>query len=189
MVTVVGNWWLGVVKTMLASRSGSVKRDALFIDRDQRHVARFQPEDVAHVGIARLFHRHAGVGTDQQAGQQVKRILRAQRDEDFVVAGHDAAARQDAAADLLDQQRIVMGPGIVGPGAQPFLAQRLPGAVAPFGQRKEIVVHLAVDEGIGVALPVQRLGDVLLRGRILDEAGRPVDLAGGPRCSRRGAAA
>ena len=57
-----------------------------------------------------------------------------------------------------------MAPGVVGPGAEPAPPERLAGAVAPFGDREEIVIDLAVDEGIGVALPVERLGDVLHEG-------------------------
>ncbi len=94
---------------------------------------------------------------DEQAGEEIERVLGAERDQDLLVARHDAAPRQDAAADLLDEQGIIEGPGIVGPGAEPFLAERLARAVAPLGEREQIVVHLPIDEGIGVALPVERL--------------------------------
>ena len=88
--------------------------------------------------------------------------LRSQGDENFIVAGHDAPARQYPPPDMLNQHGVVMGPGIIGPGAEPLLAQRLPRAVTPFGHRKQRVVDLPIDEGIGVALPVQGLGDIFL---------------------------
>src|SRR5258708_1722630 len=53
-------------------------------------------------------------------------------------------------------------------------AQRLPRAFAPGRQREQALVDLAVDEGVGVALPVSRLHDIALERRALLEARRPV---------------
>ena len=38
IVTVVGNWWLGVVKTMSQALNTSLGTQALFIDGQQRHI-------------------------------------------------------------------------------------------------------------------------------------------------------
>ncbi len=141
----------------VAGIEGVGRHQSLFIDRQQRDMRRAQVEDVAHVRIAWLLHAGPRLGPNQQGGQEIERVLRAERDEDLIVIRHDAAARQDAAADLLHQQRVIMRPRVIGPGAEPLLAQRLPGAIAPFGEREEIVVHLAVDERKGIGLPVQRL--------------------------------
>jgi len=133
------------------------EREAVLIHGDECDVVGFELENVADIGKPRLLGRYSALFTDQQAGEQIEGVLRAKRDQDLFIGCENAASGQNAAADLLDEQRIIERPGIVGPGAEPFLAERLARAVAPFGEWKEIVVDLAVDEGIGIGLPVERL--------------------------------
>src|SRR3546814_1270269 len=63
-----------------------------------------QAEDVAHVHIARVFHRQHLARPAQQLGDQVERVLRPQRDQDLVRLRLDAAARQHAGADLRSEE-------------------------------------------------------------------------------------
>ena len=101
--------------------------------------------------------------------------MRAKGDENFIVTGHDAPTRQNAAADMLNQHGVVMGPGIIGPGAEPFFAQRLPRAIAPFRHGKQRVINLPIDERIGVGLPVQWFCDILLGSGIFFETAGPIN--------------
>src|SRR5262249_16782390 len=83
---------------------------------------------------------------------------------DFVGADVHAAARQEPRADLLDQERIVLGVAIEGPVADGLDAQRLARAFAPLTDGKEGRIDLAIDEGVGISLPVARLDDIALAG-------------------------
>ena len=156
----------------------AVQRNAVFLHRQIAHRARPHGEDVARVGVSGLFHAHRRAFVRQQLRQHGKAVLRPQRHEDLVVARHDAAPGQDAAADLLHQQRIVQLRRVGDPVGEKAPAQRLPGAFAPFGQREEVFIHLPVDEGIAVVRPVNRLVADLALARARAEALFPVDGAG-----------
>ena len=112
----------------------------------------------ARIGIARILHRHLGALGHQQRGQHVERVLRAQRDDDLVGIGEDAAPRQQPRLDLLDQQRVVAVDHVGRPVADFQHGQRHAVAFAPFGGRKQRRVELAVDEGVGRLDPVVVLG-------------------------------
>ncbi|MOA28421.1 hypothetical protein D3C78_1493620 [compost metagenome] len=66
-------------------------------------------EDVAGVRVAGVFHAHHRVFVDQQVGQQVQRMLRADGDDDFLGVGPYATARQHLGADLFDQRGVIVG--------------------------------------------------------------------------------
>ena len=142
-----------------------------------------QPEDAARVGIAGVLHRHLGALAHQQRRQHVERVLGAERDDDLVGIGEDAAPRQQPRLDLLDQQRVVAVDHVGRPVADFQHRQRHAVAFAPFGGRKQRRVELAVDERVGVLDPV------LVLGRARHVAGRdlaprlPVDLRRSPRRS------
>ena len=86
--------------------------------------------------------------------------------QNFVITRHDATTRQYPAADLFHQQGVIHAPGIIGPRAQPFLAQSLPRALAPFGKWKKSVIHLAINERVGETLPLLRLDKIFLGSRM-----------------------
>ncbi len=137
----------------------------LFVHRQGQQIARVAGEDVAGVRVAGVFHADHGVLVDQQVGQQVERMLRAHRDDDFLGVGPDAAAGQHLGADLLDQCGVVVGDQVRRPAADVQHRQRLDAAFAPFRGGEQVLVELGVDKGIGLLLPVARLGDVALPGR------------------------
>ena len=153
----------------------AVDHQPVAVQRDRPHPFRPQPQDVAHVRIARILHRHRGRRRHEQAGQEIQRVLRPQGHQDFVIARRDAAPGQDAPADLLDQHRVVFGEPVLGPGVQPPGPHGLAHAVAPFGDREQLGVHLAVDERIAEPAPVDRLADVVLPGRPDPEPAVPID--------------
>src|SRR3546814_14637275 len=98
---------------------------------------------------ARVFHRQHLARPAQQLGDQVERVLRPQRDQDLVRLRLDAAARQHAGADLLDEAWVVVVEVVLGPGLDRLDAERLARAHAPGRNRKQPGVGLAVDEGEG----------------------------------------
>src|SRR3546814_12596077 len=58
-------------------------------------------------------------------GDQVERVLRPQRDQDLVRLRLDAAARQHAGVDLLDEAWVVVVEVVLGPGLDRLDAERL----------------------------------------------------------------
>ncbi|CDX16703.1 hypothetical protein MPL3356_220181 [Mesorhizobium plurifarium] len=132
--------------------------DARLIDRNRLDIGAGQPEDRAGVGIAGVLHRHFRTLGHQQRSEHVERVLRAQRHDDLVRIGEDAAARQEPGLDLLDQQRIVAIHHVGRPVADLQHRQRHAVALAPFGGWKQRRIELAVDERIGGLDPVVVLG-------------------------------
>ena len=86
----------------------------------------------------------------------------AKGDEDLVLVCHDAAARQNALVDLVDQHRVIFAEAVRGPGIHPFAVHGLAGAVAPCGNGKEGRIGLPIDKGVGVFMPVGGFDDVAL---------------------------
>ena len=124
-----------------------------------------QREVVARVGVARVLDAHRRCAIDQQRGEQEGGLLRATGNQDLVAFGPDTACRQQAAMDLLDQGIVVAVDVVRCPASQRAALQRLEHALAPVGRREQRGVELAIDEGVGLLLPVAGLVDVaLLRG-------------------------
>ena len=87
-----------------------------------------------------------------------QRILCAQRDQDLVGLGHDAARSSSSPlAQLFDQIGAVAFDRIPGPVRDVLAPKREAGTLAPIVHREEVGIDLIVDEGIGIALPVQRI--------------------------------
>ncbi len=114
----------------------------------------------------------------QQGGQHVERILRAQRDDDLVGIGEDAARGRRRACGSARSAAGRRDRPCRTPVADFEHRQRHAVALAPLGGREQRRVELAVDEGIG------RLDPVLVLGRRRHVAGGdlpaclPVDLVG-----------
>ncbi|KAG1438437.1 hypothetical protein G6F57_019855 [Rhizopus arrhizus] len=150
---------------VVAAQEVRARAQAAFVHRQRPQVARVAGEDVAGVGVAGVFHAdHGGVGAPQ-IGEQVERMLRAHRDDDFLGVGPDAPAGQPLGAALFDQRRIIVRDEGGRPAADVQHGQGLDAALAPFGGGKEVRVELAVHEGVGLLLPVLGLGDIALPRR------------------------
>ncbi len=154
------------------------RHDALLVDRRRHGFGAGEPEDRARVGIAGILHRDLGTLGHQEVGEHVERVLRAERHDDLVRIGEDAAPGQEPRLDLLDQQRVVAVDHVGRPVADFEHGERHAVAFAPFGGREQRRVELAVDEGVG------RLDPVAVLGRRRHVGGRdlaarlPVDLVG-----------
>ncbi len=138
------------------------------VDRQRHDASRVHPEDVARVRIAGILDADRRLGRQQQAGQQKRRMLRPGRQQDVVPLCPDAARRQQPGLDLVDQGVAVLVEMIGCPVGHRPLAQRFQRTLAPFREREQLSVELAIDERIRIALPVARLDDVPL----LDEGAR-----------------
>jgi hypothetical protein len=159
----------------LAARQARAEHEALCIDSQRPHMLGAQREVVARIGVARVLDAHRRCAIDQQRGQQEGGLLCTAGDQDLVAFGPDAARGQQAAVDLLDQGLVVAVDVVRGPAPQRATLQRFEHALAPVGGGEQRGVELAVDERVGLLLPVTGLLDVaLLRGPQL-QALRPAD--------------
>src|SRR6202020_1529254 len=103
-------------------------------------------EDVAGIRIPRVLDANRGAAIDQQIGQQIERLLCADRDEDLLVRRPNAAQRQHFVADLLDQPGIVAGVSVLCPIERLVTEEDLLAARAPLGGWKQGLVELSVNE-------------------------------------------
>src|SRR5579871_1098040 len=144
----------------------------MLIERQRPQPRAAAGEDVPCIGVSRVLDSDLGMRIDEQVGQEIKRVLRADGDQDLLGSGPDAAQRQYLFADLLDEERIITRELVLGPVESLGAGEHLLTAAAPLGRRKQCAVELPVDEWIGVLLPVSRLGDVTLkRGPYLQARG------------------
>ena len=151
---------------IVAARQCRARHHALGVDLQQADMPGAQCKVVARVGVAGVLDADAGGRPDQQFGDQEGRLLRTTGHQDFVPVDPDAARREQAAVDLLDQ-RFVVAVDVVGrPAAHRTCLERFEHAAAPVAKRKQRRIELAVDEGERLALPVGRLADVALRRRL-----------------------
>ena len=150
-----------------------VHLQAAFVDGQIDDAFAAAAENVAGVRVARRLQTDRRVAADQQIGQQVERLLGADSDDDFLVAGPYASTRQHPRANLLDQRGVVAKDHVLRPLVDFEHAQGLHAALAPVGDGEERAVELAVEEGVGEALPVGALLDVALLGGPEAEAARP----------------
>src|SRR5690606_23516216 len=109
-----------------------------------------------------------------------KRVLRADRDQNFVRFGAYSSTWQRARADIVDKLHIVSGCEIACHKDEIFSCQRTPGAIAPCGEVKQSLIHLAVEKRVAVFPPVERFANGFGYIEAGAQFGRPVD--GGIRC-------
>ena len=157
-----------------------VKHQTAAVDRKTGDTRCALFEDIAKVGIGRVLDHHPPFRRHQQLRHKIKRVLRAKGDEDLFRPGGDAAPRQAAGADIIDQHRIVAEAEITDHPAKIPHAERLARAVPPGGQREQLVIDLPVDERIGIFPPVQRFRDRPDVAAGTDQLVIPVHLAPGP---------
>jgi len=102
---------------IVAAQQMRAGAQAAFVNGHGQQVAGVAGEDVAGVGVAGVFHADHGVLIDQQVGQQVQRMLRANGNDDLFGVGPHAPARQHLRADLFDQRGVVVGDQVGRPAA------------------------------------------------------------------------
>ena len=125
------------------------------IDRDERQLGARKGEQAAQARVPRIFHCYPRALPDEQAAQQKERVLGAHGDQDLLFRRRFRAAANPL-LQLLDEQRIIGGRARTRVRRKPALAERLFRALAPFGERKELVVCLPADEWVAVR-PLGRL--------------------------------
>ena len=157
MVAPVGEWWLGGHDDGVEFPGQAIGRQAFCVDIDARDPCAAQQQRGADIGMARIFAGGAGAVLQDQSRDDPQRVLRAHGDEDLVWRSMDAAPRQGARTDIVDQPDIVGGGEIAGHEDEILAGQRTANAIAPDVQIEQGRVHLAIEEWIGIAPPVERL--------------------------------
>ena len=111
----------------------------------------------ADVGFAGVFQTDRALRAAQQLENQMKRLLLAHGDEDFVGSRCNPPPGEDLLPELLDQQLIV---GLAGIGRPAFYladSERHAARLAPLGDREKSAIVEPFDEGIGKLTPVCRV--------------------------------
>ena len=154
-----------------------VENQAAAVDRQRGDVSGPLLEDVPKIRIGRVLNDSMAVFRNQKLRDEIERVLGAERHQYLFRPRRDAAPRQASRADIVDQHRIVAQPEITDHAAEIAHAERLPRAVAPGRQRKQLVIDLPIDKGKRVFAPVQRLPDRPNAGARSDKLVLPVDTA------------
>jgi len=150
----------------------------VLVERQRAKQGRALREDVAGIRVAWVLDANRGSAVEQQIGQQIKRLLCADRDEDLFVRRPNTAQRQYLVADLLNEPGIVACVSVFGPIERLGTGEHLLAARAPLGGGKQGLVELPVNEWKCVPLPVGNFGNVPLQGRLPLHPGRPVGRGG-----------
>ncbi len=133
-----------------------IRRQALAIDVDSGDLCAAEQQRGADIGMARVFTHRAGAPVEDQPRDHPQRILRADGDEHLVRIGMDAAPRQGARADVIDQPHVVGRRKIARHQDEILARQGAAGAIAPGVEIEQRRVHLAIEERVGIAPPVER---------------------------------
>ncbi len=139
--------------------------NAAFINRQRMQRRTALLKNIAGIRISRIFNADMNPRSHQCRRDQVKPVLCAQGNEYFLLRRIDAAPWKQLAADLQDKLRIVRRYRIIRPVPHGVAAHRLTRTFPPCRQRKEAGIGLAIDEGIGILLPVCGLDDIPLGGK------------------------
>jgi len=131
------------------------RNNAVAVDRHAHQLVTGHPERIDGAEKSRIFERDRTIELCKQGTQDRQGVLCAQCDEDLVRTGDDAARAQQALAHLLDQIGTVAFHGIAGPQRYVLATQRQARTFPPVVDGKKIRIDLVVDEGIGIASPVQ----------------------------------
>ena len=128
----------------------------------RHHLGVGEQKGVDGFAKAGVFDANAGGGGEQQPGQQVEGVLRAQGNENFVRGGDNAALGQHPGADLLDEHRHILVNMVDDPRRVAHPAVQPVRRRAPGGQRELPGIGLAVDKRVAVVHPARRFEDRLL---------------------------
>ncbi len=145
------------------------------IDRHVDHIAARQVERHPQARIARVFHHRRAPLVEQHLGRQPQGVLSAHGDQDLLRLGLNAAPGQGVERDVFDQLRIIALVAVGGHRFKFTFAQRLECALPPVAVIEDLLVCLAVDKGIGIAAPVDRLFHQHLARIALGDGPAPVD--------------
>ena len=170
----------------VVQRRQAIDHHAFLVHGHGHPVRAAQRKGVARMRVAGLLEAQALRGVQQRVGQQVEGLLRAHGDQDLFLEREHAAPGQQAQADLLDQVGHVVGLEVRRPvrqlGARQAARAAFPEA---FGGKQRGIVH-AVDEGVGVLAPLQRLGQRVPVRQRAQHACRPVRCGLPGTCRRQG---
>ena len=148
-----------------------VGAQALAVHRHAHDVRLAGRERERGAEIARLLHHDGVAGVDEQARDQIDRLLRAVHHHDASGVAVDAP-RDERACDRLAQRAMAAGVALVGEGAQALSERARPGAP-----------QLAAGQGLGIASPRAEV-----EARRARRAPRPQDRSAAPpraRAARR----
>ena len=90
-------------------------------------------QNIAQIRIGWIFNHHPAVSRNQQLGNQIQRILGTKGHQNLFWLGGNAAPRQAARANVIDQHRIIIKTEITNHAAEIPHAKRLTRTVTPFG--------------------------------------------------------
>ena len=82
---------------------------AFVVNRQRHHALRAMRKNVAGVWVARVFHAQHRMLVNQQIGQQIQSMLRANSDNDLFFLGPDTTTWQYLGADFFDKSGVVTG--------------------------------------------------------------------------------
>jgi hypothetical protein len=163
-----GEHHVGLVRKRIEPHSG-------MIDRHVDHIAARQVQCHPQARITGVLHHRRAPLVEQHLGRQPQGVLPAHGDQDLFRLGLDAAPGQGVERDVFDQFRVVAFVAVGGHGRELPLAQRLQGTLPPVAVIEDPLVCLPVDEGVGVAAPVDRFFHQHLAGVALADGAVPVD--------------
>ena len=169
----------------LGACKGVRRPHSVLVDVDSEHRCARADEDVPGIEVARVLHGDPVAGTEQQSGNQIEALLRADGDEDLVGFRLDPARRQQLLADHVDQHRVVGGDTVLKARVGVRLIERVAQATDPCARREAAAVDLAGQERIRVPGPVAGLLD--LRDACVGlspDSGRPIDARNSRACFR-----
>ena len=158
----------------VVERRQRVDDDAVAVDRHRRELRPAQREAVARVRVAGLLEADPGRAVEQRLGEQVERVLRADREQDLVGEREDAARRQQPGPDLLDEIGHVPGLEVRRPVRQLGAREAPDAALAEVVGGEELGVVGSVDERIGLLAPALRLGERRLAAQRAARARAPL---------------
>ena len=139
-----------------------VDDDAVLVDRLVYEPRTAPMQQRNQLGITGFLDRDRGTRLNQQLDRQEQGLLRAGRHQHLVWPCMDTAPRQHLGADLLHEHGIVGVACVDRPPLDLRHRQRQAARLTPLVHRKQRAVQAALDERIGIPLPVGRNRNQLL---------------------------
>ena len=121
----------------------AIGRHAVLINGDGLDMVGSEAEDVADIGVAWLLNGHACVARDQQACQNVERILRAQGEQESIrlvlsAMGDTEENKQTVIGYLLGQSYIKVLPNMAKEGERVFVPYESSALLGSMGMFREL---------------------------------------------------
>ena len=145
---------------IVAPVQGGRHLQPVLVDRKADDTIGHRAKNIARIGVSGIFHADRCILAQKQLGEQIERLLRADRYNDFIRAGPDAAPGQNVKAQLVDQFRIITIDQIPRPIMDFKHAQRAARAFPPIIRGKEARIKLAIEKRVLISKPFFRLHDI-----------------------------